>query len=306
MEARAAGQHGVVSYRQAVALGLTESAIQHRRRTGRWRNVFPGVYRLVGAVENPHLRAMAAVLWGGPDAILSHGSAAGLLGLPGFMIDPVTISIPRARRSLEGVRIEQSLALPAHHRRVVDDVPCTSIARTIFDLCGDIPARRAERALDNALARRLVTVPALWRVLDDLAVQGRAGTVLLRSLLSERGPRYVPPESELEARFVELVTSHRLRVPERQVDLGDADSWIGRVDFVWREARLVVEVDGAAFHHGLLDRQRDLDRDERLAAIGWTVLRFDWDDVVTRPAAVADGINAALRSNCIRGASPSL
>ncbi len=309
MEALAAAQHGLVSSTtQARAAGLTESAIRHRRRSGRWLDVRPGVYRLAGAIQTPMLRAMAAVLHAGPDAMLSHTSAAGLLGLPGFGIDPVTISIPRSRRSIDGVRVEQSLALPSHHRRVVDGIPCTSVARTVFDLCGDVHAQRAERALDHALARRRVTIPALWRVLDDLAVQGRAGTVLLRTLLTERGGRYVPPESELEARFIELVTSSALPAPERQLDLGDSDAWIGRVDFVWPDARLVVEVDGAAFHDGLADRRRDEVRDARLSVTGWTVLRFRWVDVVHDPERVAAELRAGLERHhrSFRGAEPSL
>jgi hypothetical protein len=264
------------------------------------------VYRLAGAIETPRRRAMAAVLAGGAGALLSYSSSAALDGLPGYTIDPVTISIPRVRRLVEGVRVEQSLALPAHHRRVIDGIPCTSVARTLFDLCGDVHAKRAERSLDAALARRWVTLPALWRVLDDLAVQGRAGTVLLRSLLTERGPRYVPPESELEARFLELVQAHFLPVPERQIDLGDGDSWIGRVDFVWRSARFISEVDGAAFHDGFVDRRHDEERDQRLQADGWTVRRFRWDDIVHHPAEVAAEIRRILDRSSFRGATRSL
>jgi len=297
MEALAERQHGVVSHDQAVALGLTPGAVRHRRETGRWHDRSLGVYRVAGTVETPRQRAMAAVLGGGREAILSHTSTAGLLGLPGFTIDPIVITVPRKRRSIANVRIEQSLSLPLHHQRVVDSIPCTSVARTLFDLCGDIHARRAERALDNALARHMVTIPALWRVLDDLAVQGRAGTVLLRTLLTERGPRYVPPESELESRFLEVLASRNVREPARQVDLGDADSWIGRVDFVWRDERLIVEVDGAAFHNGFVDQKNDRERDERFTEAGWRVLRFGWDDVVDHPSTVADRINRALHSN---------
>jgi hypothetical protein len=303
MDALARAQHGLVARHQAVELGFTTEAIRHRRRTGQWRDVLGGVYRLSGAIETPRFHAMAAVLGGGPGAVASHRSAAALHGVPGFTIAPVVISIPRSRRVLEGVRVEQSLALPVHHRRVVDGIPCTSVARTLFDLCGDVHARRAERALDTALARRWVTRPALWRVLDDLAVQGRAGVVLLRELLTERGPRYVPPESELEARFLELAAVHHLPPPQRQADLGDHDAWIGRVDFVWRDSRLVVEVDGAAFHDGLVDRRRDEFRDQRLEADGWTVLRFRWDDFVNHAAVVADQIRQLLVPNAFRGAT---
>jgi very-short-patch-repair endonuclease len=144
------------------------------------------------------------------------------------------------------------------------------------------------------LARKLVTIPALWRVLDDLAEHGRRGTVWMRTLLMERGGRYVPPESELEARFIELVYRYRLGRPDRQVDLGDSDGWIGRADFVWKRERVVVEVDGAEFHEELIDRRADEERDARLTAAGWTVLRFGWSDVVDAPAAVADKIRGAL------------
>ncbi len=144
--------------------------------------------------------------------------------------------------------------------------------------------------MDTALSRKLVNRQALWRVLDDLAEHGRAGTVLFRSLLEERGDEYVPPESELEARFIELVRRHGLAEPERQVDLGDDDGWIGRVDFLFRRAHVIVEVDGAAFHDGLTDRNHDAARDERLTRAGWFVLRFRWSDVVDRPAAVAQSI----------------
>jgi predicted transcriptional regulator of viral defense system len=299
MEALARQQHGLISLSQAGELGGTESAIRHRRRQGRLVEVSQGVFRLPGAGENEATAAMAAVLSGGPDAVLSHGSAAAWLGLPGFTVEPLTVSVRRhGRRRRPDVRYEQSLVLPAHHRRVIDLIPTTSMARTLFDLCGDREVRlgRAARALDTALARRMVTMPALWRVLDDLAERGRRGTVWMRTLLTERGGRYVPPESELEARFLALVTRFGLPPPERQVDLGDADQWIGRVDFVWRNARLIVEVDGAGFHDGLIDRRRDAQRDEQLAAAGWTVLRFRWADITETPQEVVEELRIRCRN----------
>lgn len=291
MEALARTQHGLVTTAQALDLGLTENGVWHRVRRGGLHRVLRGVYRLPGAVETAQQRALAAVLAAGDDAVVSHRSAAALYSLPGFSIEPLLISVHRnGRRSLSGVRLKESLALLGHHVQLVDGVPCTTIARTLFDLCGDVAAGRAERALDTALARKLVVLPTLWQVLDDLAEHGRAGTVLMRTLLMEREPEYVAPESELEARFIALVKRYGLPVPECQVDLGKGESWIGRVDFLFRGARLVVEVDGAEFHDGLLDRRHDAQRDERLEAAGWHVMRFRWDDVVNRPAAVAHAI----------------
>lgn len=292
------GQHGLVTRTQALGLGFSAKAIRHQLRRNHWRPVSRGVYRLAGAPETARQRAMAGVLLAGEGAAVSHRSAAALHGLPGFDLEPITVSIPRGRRRRPSVVIEQSCDLPIRHVRVLDGIPCTSVARTLFDLCGD-PKRvrpgRVARALDTALARRMVTLPALWRMLDDLAERGRAGTVWFRTLLIEREGHYVPPESELESRFAALVARFRLGRPDRQVDLGDADAWIGRVDFVWRDERVIVELDGAAFHDSLLDRRHDDERDQRLTESGWTVLRFVWREVVDAPAAVADSIRGALR-----------
>ena len=113
----------------------------------------------------------------------------------------------------------------------------------IFDLRGHVRAGRAARALDTALAHKLVTMPAAWRVLDDLGEHGRDGTVWMRTVLMERGLRYVAPERELDARFFRLVEACSLPEPVRQVDLGNADGWIGRVDFLVRDAWLVVRME---------------------------------------------------------------
>jgi very-short-patch-repair endonuclease len=302
MEALAERQHGVVTHAQLMQLSWSAKAIEHRRNRGRLLRLSRGVYRLAGVPETPRLRAVAAVFAAGVDAALSHESGAALSELPGFELEPLVVTVERdGRRTLEGVRIEQSLHLPPHHRTVIDGIPCTTVARTLFDLCGKRKSwGRVARAMDTALARKMVTRAALWRVLIDLAEHGRDGTVMFRTLLQERGGDYVAPESELERRFVALARSHGLPEPERQVDLGDHE-WIGRVDFLFRGARIVVEVDGAEFHDGVLDRRRDLERDARLAAAGWYVLRFRWADVVERPAAVARAIRFRCELSPLQG-----
>lgn len=297
IETVARGQNGLFTLDQARTTGATRAMVRHRVRTGRWLELHPRVFSLLGTPTTPVVAVHAAVLAAGDDAVASHMSAAGLLDLPGFPLNDrwthVTVPAYTHRRS-SPARIHQTIALPAHHRRVIAGVPCTSVARTLFDLCGSIKVRRAERAVDNALARRMVQVPALRRVLDDVAEHGRAGSAPLRRLLIERGGRYVAPESELEARFVELVRAHQLPEPERQVDIGDADSWVGRVDFVSPAARLIVECDGALGHSTLLDRRADTERDRRLRAAGWTVLRFTWTEVTVHPALVAARLRQAL------------
>src|SRR5205807_4942457 len=97
----------------------------------------------------------------------------------------------------------------------------------------------------------------------------------------------------LELRFLDLIRRFGLAMPSGQVDLGD-QGWVGRVDFLYRSAMLVVEVDGRIGHVGHLDRIKDRERDNELMTSGWRVLRFTWEDLVNRVAWVVDTLTRAL------------
>jgi len=117
----------------------------------------------------------------------------------------------------------------------------------------------------------------------------------MRTILDGRGAGYVAPASELEARFVELVRVAGLPEPVRQLDAGDGDGWVGRVDFAYPDIGLLGELDGRRHHAALLDRAADEGRDTRLLAGGWRcVERFAWADVVDRPAGVVDRLSRLL------------
>lgn len=96
--------------------------------------------------------------------------------------------------------------------------------------------------------------------------------------------------SELELRFLALCRHHRLPMPEANVFIGGL-----RVDFVWREARLVVETDGRAYHDGVIASEDDRARDARLATLGYEVLRLGWHEVVRERAATAARIRSRIR-----------
>ena len=97
----------------------------------------------------------------------------------------------------------------------------------------------------------------------------------------------MPPASELEAIFKELLRLAGLPEPVRQLDVGDSHGWIGRVDFAYPPLRLLIELDGRRFHSALLDRRADARRDQRLRAAGWReVVRLSWFDVVHQPELV--------------------
>ena len=88
----------------------------------------------------------------------------------------------------------------------------------------------------------------------------------MRRLLADRSDGYIPPASETEARFRDLVREAGLPDPVRQLDVGDDEAWIGRVDVAYPPARLLIELDSRRHHSSKLDVEADAARDRRLRA----------------------------------------
>lgn len=284
-------QHGAFAARQAA--GLTRSLCDHRVRQARWHRHRAGIYTVAGSPNTWEQQLWLAILVAGEGAAAARRSAARLHRLPGVWGDHLDLvqperSVPRAKPQTS----RRSSLVPAAHVTEVDGFPTTTIARTLFDLGGltgqqrrrrgwdYLPPPRVERIIDDALAHRRVTVAQLGGMLLDLGGRGRPGTALMRELLEERSPSYIPTESELEDLFLRLVRAHGLPEPRRQVSLGDARGMIGRVDFVFDDARLIVELDGRRFHEPRAVASEDLQRDLRLTAMGWRVVRLDWWQLV--------------------------
>ncbi len=290
----AARQHGVFTRAQARSAGISGSAIAYRLDKGRWIAVTKRVYRMGGSPQTARSVVMATVLSAGPGAIASAGTALAMHGIRDFAMLPAFVVVGRRPHRLAMPGVSQTFLLPESHRTLVDGLPVATPARALFDLAGTIGARRLARAVDATLAGRKVTVAQIQAVLGDLAERGRCGTASLRSVVAERLDSYVAPTTELEARFLELMSDHGFPTPERQVNLGGPLGWIGAVDFAWSDARLVVETDGSAFHDSITDREHDEHRDRALETSGWTVLRFSWIDVTRRPTSVIRTIRRAL------------
>jgi hypothetical protein len=288
-------QRGAFSAAQARSAGASPKFIEWRVETGAWELVARGVYRLPGAAETWRQRLWIALLVAGPGAVVAREAAAALWGLPGFPEGPIEVVAAHGMKNhrLPFGRFYESRRIPVSHVTLIDGVPVTTLERTIFDLAGAIIEKRVDRAVENALARRRTTVERLWGVWADLAAPRRPGTRVMRKLLLKRGPGYVARESELEIRFSELLDASGVKQPDWQVELGD-EAFIGRVDCLFRRARLVVELDGRIGHVGPLDEARDAARDERLRALGYRVRRFTWEDVVFRPAWVVSELRREL------------
>jgi very-short-patch-repair endonuclease len=140
----------VISRRQLLAAGLGSRAIERRLEAGRLHRLFRGVYALGHAKLSQRSRWMAAVLAGGPDAVLSHRSAAPLWGLMRARGTQIEVSAQYAR-GRPGIAVHQS-RMGRADRTVRDGIPVTTVARTLFDL-----AESEEQCLKSAFE-----VDALW------------------------------------------------------------------------------------------------------------------------------------------------
>lgn len=267
-------------------------------RRGWCERVATSTYRIAGAPFTAYQEVLGLVWGRGPGAMASHRAAARLWGLPGYARARPELLVPHGSEQRSGAaRVHVSRVLPAAHRAEVRGVPVTTAARTLFDLAGVDHLDRVEEALDQALVRKLCSLRQVNQVLFVLGRRGRAGTTGIRQLLADRGEGEVVPASVLERRFRRLVrASGEVPVPRFEVDLG-AEDWIGRVDCVWQEQRLVVELDGRRWHDGRRALERDRARDNRLVGGGWRVLRFTWDDLKHRPADVMTTIRRALNAH---------
>ncbi|MDQ3573964.1 MAG: DUF559 domain-containing protein [Actinomycetota bacterium] len=288
-------QDGLVTRAQALGAGLSDGVVDGRVRAERWQRMARDVYRVPGSAPTWRQSLLAAVLTAGAGAVASHQSAAALWRLPGFGAGPVEVTRLRGPSRVARVgALHETRCLPAGHVAAVDGIPVTSSARTLLDLCGALHPKRAERALANALAMKLTTPARLRVVLAEAGKRGRPGSRLLRRLLAERDDGQAPPESELENLLMAVLGGAKLPVPARQVDLGSDTALIGRVDFVYREARLVLEADSRRHHSSWLDAEADRRRDAALLAAGWCVLRVSWDQLVNRPTEVVAAVRGVL------------
>jgi very-short-patch-repair endonuclease len=268
---RAASQHGIVTRRQLLELGLSAQAIQHRIEKGRLHPVERGVY----AVGRPELsrrgRWMAAVLSRGSRAALSYGSAAALWGIDRERRGAIEISVSSgSARSRPGVLVYRRTNLPPSDVVTNGGIPVTTVVRTLVDLASRLDRADLERAVNEADRLNLIDPVTLFEALDRHP--GKQGVGLLRDLLGERTFRLT--DSELERRFLRLVAEMRLPMPLTQQRLNGF-----RVDFLWPDLKLVVETDGLTYHRTPAQQARDHLRDQIHLAAGYTPLRFTHSQV---------------------------
>jgi very-short-patch-repair endonuclease len=273
-------QHGVVTRRQLLGLGMTPGAIRARLRQGRLHRLWPGIYA-VGRPDVERLgRLMAATLVCGPDARLCHRSAAELWRISSKSAGPVDISVPDTTlHRLPGIRLHRRAE--SGTTRILKGIPVGDPISVLVDLATCLADDEVEDAVNEADRLDLIRTHRLRPALDNEL--RRPGVGRLKRILDAQ--TFSRAANALERRFLAIVRDAGLPVPTTQRQLGRH-----RVDFFWPDRGFVVETDSLRHHRTAAEQAVDLGRDQTHARAGLRTLRFTHSQVFHRP----DHVQAVL------------
>lgn len=267
-------QWGVVTRAQLVAAGVSEAAVEKQVTRGTLRRLHRGVYAVGSAPLRDEGVWLAAVLACGPHAALSHTTAERLWGMRTPRDDTalhVTLTASRARPP--GLVLHRPRYLTRADVTVQRGVRVTTPARTVIDCAGTLTYRQLRTLADDGVR---LDANAIRRAQERAPKHPGAGNVA--RLLGDE----VHTRSALERAFRRLCRAAALPMPLFNVKVLGKER-----DAVWSTHRLVVEVDGGAFHAPKPAREADYERDADLVVAGWRVVRFSYGQVIYEPAAVA-------------------
>jgi very-short-patch-repair endonuclease len=294
--ALAGQQHGVVARKQLRTLGLLDGAIDDRIASGYLQPLFHGTFAVGHRAVSRRGWMFAAVLACESGTVLSHGSAAELLGLSDKRLAVVHVIPPDwSGRKIPSIRWHRVRLPLTDELAFRDGVPCTTISRTIVDMAGQSDRGQLRRLIEQAAILRLLDIDEIDLVLSR---GRRRGAPRLRAILSPwRGTSEERPRirSRLEARLLPRLIEGGLPSPRCNARLR-IDGHRIEVDMLWEKQKLAIETDGEETHGTPMAFQRDRLRDQILIAAGYRTARVTWRQVVDEPTAVVNRIARMLRS----------
>lgn len=285
IHALAAGQHGVVSRGQLVEVGMSSAAIGRRSRSGRLTTIHRGVYAL-GPIQPDLMTEMAAVLAGGPKAVLSHTSALPVWGIRDTRVPgSIHVSVPGSGRGgRSGIRFHRVGELADDERAVIDGIPITSPGRTVVDIASMLGSREIETIVAAAERQRLIRSDELAALPDRY--RGRPGMSALRALIREQADF---TRSEAERRCLEMLRTAGLPRPHVNVPVGPYE-----LDLLWPDAGVAIEIDGRAHHSSRPRFDGDRRKDLWLRSRGIEVIRLSWRQITRDPMRTAVEVGQVL------------
>ena len=287
-----AHQRGVITREQALANGLSESALRHRiRRGGSWQRLLPGVYLTVTGQPTREQRLIAATLFAGAESLITGPAALQNYRLRGPETEIVDMLVPQERRlaSRRFVSIHRTWRMP---RECICDGPLryAPVARAVADAVRDMEKLADARAVvGGAVQKGKCTIKQLA---DELAAGPMRRSALLRTVLAEVADGV---RSAAEGDFHALVKRSDLPLPMFNARLFVDGVLLAIVDAWWPEASVAVEIDSREWHLSPADWENTMRRHGRLIAAGISVIHVSPRQIRTEPNLVVGYINDALR-----------
>ena len=284
----------VITREQAVTVGVTRHALRHRLRSGGpWQGLLPGVYLATTGTPTPIQQEMAAMLYAGPDSVVTGLAAVRQHHIRGPVTELVDVLVPasRRRRDADFVRLHRTTHLPT---RVWQLGPLRYAlpARAVADAVRDLTSLRDVRAMvADAVQRSHCRVPDLS---TELNAGPSVGSKLFREALTDVADGI---RSAAEGDLKDLLTKAGLPMPLFNASIYGGDgTFIARPDAWWPERGVAVEVDSHEWHLSPHDHTRTLERQRRMGKHGIVVLPFTPREIRTQPADVINTIRHALET----------
>ncbi len=265
-------QHGVVSCRQMLKLGVTHRQLERRLSSGHLHRRFPGVYVVGRRKPSDTGRRMAAFLASGEGARLAGWAGATQRKLLAEGNSRIDVAIPSKRRiTVPGVTVTRSI-VHVDEVTVVDGIPTHSVARILLDLARRRDGGTAmERAWRRAIFRGTLDVGAISTLLGRH--HGEPGTPALRALYDRRTALAGIVQNEFESLMLAIIRDAGLPEPLCNVPYEVAPGLMLRPDFRIPQLDLVIESDGRDGHDDVEFLCTDDERDAYYRALGNIVIR---------------------------------
>ncbi|MGI8517602.1 MAG: DUF559 domain-containing protein [Acidimicrobiia bacterium] len=294
LTAISAKQHGVISAGQAHESGLSWEMLSRQVQNGVLLRPFEGVYVVSGSPATWERAVEVAVMASAASAVASHATACHLYGLARR---PRTIEVTvsgTTRRNREWI-IHRSTDLIPADVQLITGIPSTTPARTMADVGIPWGGTFAGRCLDEAVRLGLTTDQEVAAVVHRVGRKGRNGVGPIRLVLMTRLGWAGLTESQIESECVRILQAAGVDLPDPQITIRRKDGKvIARVDFVFREVMLVIQIDGWAYHSDRRSFRSDRRSQNAMVLQGYRVLRFTAFDVMAAPEYVVAQVVAAL------------
>jgi len=280
-------QAGRIAWWQLIGSGATPDQVLVWARSERIVRCCARVYALGIAARSYEASLWEAILYAGPNAMLSHKTAAERRGYIKFPPKQIHVSTPRNVHSLDG-RIVVHTKRRGFERQLLGGLPITNPAQTILDLAAESDVNLVRYALAQMDFRKELDFAALRAI----AGKGKAGSKVLRAALADHEPRLAQTNDQLELDFFLMLERWGFQpLPEPNYPL-EPDL---HIDAAWPAYKIGVETDGQAGHSSPARKREDHRRERVCRQLGWcTPIRYDWAQIHHHQSDVYDDLLTQL------------